>query len=453
MSPTRTFRFTVVRRIEDWLKGESVSRKVRVLLSSLEWSKEQIEAWRIQRLVALVTLSSRRSRGYKDLLQRSGVTVDRIRSLSDLPLLPVMERELLRGDGAEMFVDSGIDRTRLTVGVSSGSTGEPVRYYKDREAMSWGRAACLVGQVLAGIPLGAKKGVVWGNSTTVEKEWSRAGSRLKARAYGEIRIAACRLTTRAAMVEAIGCLEKCGAEAIYGYANAVWELAKIGEDCGRSGLIRYGVQTTAETLSAVARSDIENYFGRVFDAYGCGEILGIAFQCQRAMGYHVVSPNVIVERVPVSSTGLSRILVTDLTNFAMPLIRYDVGDLCATEEVGCECGCSWECIGPISGRTADSIETPSGGRILTPSVFGSSLLKSMPSMRQYQLIEHSLGRCELRVVLHRPGDAITLRLLERYITATFPSDMKVTVSEVNEIKTDRTGKHRLVIRRDNRISD
>jgi phenylacetate-CoA ligase len=100
------------------------------------------------------------------------------------------------------------------------------------------------------------------------------------------------------------------------------------------------------------------------------------------------------------------VVVTDLHNFAMPLIRYDINDY-ATLGGPCSCGRGLAVIQFVLGRVSNMLTLPFGKKIW-PSFhldFVDALGKSLPSFREAQLVQRTLGEIEVRVVATRPVTA------------------------------------------------
>ncbi len=121
----------------------------------------------------------------------------------------------------------------------------------------------------------------------------------------------------------------------------------------------------AEPLPADLRRSARELWGTgVIDAYACAEAGVLALQCPRHDHYHAQSELSIVEilrgdgsRCAPGETG--RVVVTDLANFGMPLIRYAPGDYAEAGEP-CDCGRGLPVITRIVGRSRDPAATPAG---------------------------------------------------------------------------------------------
>jgi phenylacetate-CoA ligase len=353
-------------------KGIPLGRSLRLLKRAWEWPPEEVREHQARRLRTLLNLAGERFPFYRKRLDAAGLDPSTLSSTRELRALRPLSRQDLQALYEEARGMAGRSRGSVA-GSSSGSTGTPIRYWKDPSTIAMGKASLLFGRMRSGWRIGARTANVWGNPRTVGRLWTRRSSRLNAWVMNEIRIPACELSTIQAVDEALGILAVKRPEFISGYANSLHILAQRALARGLPMRVRR-VFTTAETLLAPARECIERAFGPVTDMYGTGEINGIAFQCPDCGLYHTVDPHVLVEYESTEDSDLQSILVTDLDNRIMPLIRYRVGDL--VSKANCQgdspCGCSWGSFGSIRGRLSSVIEI--GGRLLNPiTYFGDSM--------------------------------------------------------------------------------
>jgi phenylacetate-CoA ligase len=141
----------------------------------------------------------------------------------------------------------------------------------------------------------------------------------------------------------------------------------------------------------------------LIDTYSCGEFGAIALQCPVHEHYHVQSESVYVELVRDDGTAcrageIGRVLVTSLHNFAMPLIRYELGDY-AMAGHACPCGRGLPVLARVAGRQRNMALDPTGRRYW-PSLPASLFLGVAP-IKQFQLVQHSAKRIEILYVLER----------------------------------------------------
>ncbi|MDQ4134135.1 MAG: phenylacetate--CoA ligase family protein [Actinomycetota bacterium] len=142
----------------------------------------------------------------------------------------------------------------------------------------------------------------------------------------------------------------------------------------------------------------------VVDTYSAQEVGYIALQCPKSDEYHVQAETVYVEVLdehdqPCPPGEVGRIVLSTLHNYAMPLLRYEIGDYA---EVGppCSCGRGLPVLRRILGRQRNMWVLPGGQRVWP--LFGSREWGHIDAIRQLQLVQHEVDRIEARIVGPRP---------------------------------------------------
>ncbi|MBS0274102.1 MAG: phenylacetate--CoA ligase family protein [Proteobacteria bacterium] len=163
--------------------------------------------------------------------------------------------------------------------------------------------------------------------------------------------------------------------------------------------------TIGETSSPDIRTRAEIAFGAdVSDMYSSQEAGNIALQCGQSDLYHVMAENLIVEIVDEHGVAAGegetgRVVLTDLNNFATPLIRYDIGDY-AESGPACSCGRGLPTLKRILGRERNLIRMPDGSRHWP--LVGFHKFREIAPILQYQMIQPDREHIELRIVAERP---------------------------------------------------
>jgi phenylacetate-CoA ligase len=423
-------------------------RRYRRSLPFLTASREDIEAHQMARLRDLLAHAGACVPYYRDLFRKERFEPSRMRTVRDLEILPPLRRRDLQGNRPNLLAE-GADTGKLARGSSSGSTGEPVVFFHDRDSSSEGVAAGWAGWHIGGWRPGARYFHLWGNPSSVAS-WSRWSSRLKYVALNWDRYPAHELTNRGALDLLFGRLGAFRPEFLGGYAHAISRLAfHAKESGGYPGPRLKGVFTTAEQLHPLQRSIIEDALGPVFDAYGCAEVNGIANQCAERSGYHVHAYHVILEIL--REDGLNKILLTDLGNRSFPLIRYQVGDLMAQDalEWGCPCGVTLPTLAGIQGRESDSIATEEGGALLVPSFLGGKIFEKIHGVRAHQVVLTREGVFAVKLVLDRDLAGEERRDLEAYLRSFLGArPWRIDILPDEGDLTYKAGKFRIFCRED-----
>jgi phenylacetate-CoA ligase len=159
---------------------------------------------------------------------------------------------------------------------------------------------------------------------------------------------------------------------------------------------------------------------------------------------HVFSEGLIVEYLPTEVPGEYELVITDLLNRAMPMIRYAIGDLGQRATIPCTSHRGLERLGRVSGRTADFLYRPDG----TP-VFGISLLDTyvihIPGIRQAQMVQNELRAIDVNVVPDSGYGPESERAIQAVITREFGPEVRARVAVVTALEQTARGKYRFSI--------
>jgi len=193
----------------------------------------------------------------------------------------------------------------------------------------------------------------------------------------------------------IDALSKYRVEAIDGYPSSIYALAKFILERGYKVPLK-AIMTSSETLAPEQKLVIETAFNCfVYDYYGMAERIAAVHTCEHG-SYHVVPEYSLVEFLKTSNLAEDHyeIVGTSLTNRAMPLIRYRIGDIAEVSHDKCSCGREYPVIRGIVGRTDDYVVTPSGrlvGRL-------DHIFKGAQNLIQAQIYQPERDRIILRIV-------------------------------------------------------
>jgi len=186
--------------------------------------------------------------------------------------------------------------------------------------------------------------------------------------------------------------------------NLVALLRTIRSKDGRLPALRQ-IRCIGEAVTEASRDYIaEHWRVPIIDLYSTSEVGYIGLQCPDAKGYHVQSEGVLVEILRDDGTSCrpgetGRVVVTTLHNFALPLIRYVVGDYAEAGDM-CECGRGLPVIRRILGRSRNLMKFPDGSTRWP--VFGIPKFLSLAPIRQFQFIQRSIDELEIRLAVERP---------------------------------------------------
>ena len=208
------------------------------------------------------------------------------------------------------------------------------------------------------------------------------------------------------------------------------------------------VTTISEILRPETRAACREAWGvPVFDMYSTREAGYIALQCPEHEHYHIQAEGTLVEVLnadgrPCTAGEVGQVVVTPLHNFAMPLIRYDVGDYAEVGEP-CPCGRGLPVLRRILGRRRNMLVMPSGEQrwpFLTSSENIRTLVATAP-IRQYQFVQKSAELIELRLAVERDLTPAEENGLRRWVREKFGHPFEVGITYHDEIPRTAAGKY------------
>ena len=363
----------------------------------------------------------------------------------ELQGLEPVAKHWLRAEPERFHSDRAVGRCERKT--TSGSTGHPLTVLKNRDALARERAATWRAYAWAGIPVAAPQGLLWGIPHS-------SSGRLRARALDVLANRKRLSMFGVSEGELAGFHRRLGRFRpwyLYGYVSALVEFVRFLSDTRRRlpTSVRCLI-TTSELLDETSRAFLEENTGlRVFNEYGCGEVGSIAHECEHGH-LHVMSDNLVLECLPAEGLpdGLGELVVTDLHNTAMPLIRYRLGDLGRLANAACPCGRPYPVLEKVVGRAYDTLVGRSGRKYHPESVLYvfEDLRKEGLSLPPFQAVQGAAGQLDIRfqtdiVALHEIA-----RLLEPRITKAFHGDLEAGFSAVAKLEREPSGKLRVVKR-------
>jgi phenylacetate-CoA ligase len=203
------------------------------------------------------------------------------------------------------------------------------------------------------------------------------------------------------------------------------------------------VLTFGEMLPEEFRDTLRAAWGvRVVDMYSAQEVGYLALQCPESERYHVQAEGVLMEVLdehgePCDPGKTGRVVVTDLHNFTMPFIRYDIGDF-ATVGAPCSCGRGLPVLDAIVGRVRNMLVLPDGQRRF-PRI-GATALASVAPIKQYQFVQTASDCIEARLVVARPLDSAAEARVTEVLHAKLGYPFRIVFRYGGSIARDPSGK-------------
>lgn len=365
--------------------------------------------------------------------------------IADLNKFPILEKQNIVSDYYELISSQSnfISSTKTT----GGSTGQAVSILKNPNALARERAATWRSYEWAGVSIGDRQARFWGTAINSHNKFKNnlidiIANRKRLSAFE---------VNRSSLERYLATLYKFKPDYLYGYVSMIHEFCEfLNEYQNRLPDSVKSIITTSEVLSLSQRKFIENTTGlKVYNEYGCGEVGSIAHECSCG-NMHIMSENLIVEIVDDNGEASEEghIIVTDLHNTAMPLIRYRVGDKGAISKNPCPCGRKLPILEKIHGRAYDFITLINGTKIhpeIIMYVFEELKDKNF-GIRQFQFIQSDIESFKILLVKDKNFSEDSIKHLSHKIKQLLGSKISLEFSFVNEIEREPSGKIRIIKR-------
>ena len=360
-----------------------------------------------------------------------------------LQRMPILTKDTIRAAGEQLTSSVG-DRSSWYENATGGSTGEPLKLIQDAEHRARIVAIQEVYSTWAGGGLGRPEVFIWGSERDIAEGSESFRNRFANAMLHRSLLNAFRLDSDS-MRRFLEVVRKGPPKLVLSYAQAGFEVARFAAAEGIDVPPQLGVITTAGMLYDHMREQIERAFGcRVFDRYGSREIGDMAGECGHGTGLHILPWCCYLEvldhdDVPVGPGVEGDIVVTGLTNRAMPLIRYRIGDRAVrTTDEPCPCGRKGPRLARVAGRTVDTFLTDAG--VLVAGGYFVQLLAYRPWVGTFQILQPAPDEVEYHVVARGEVPADDKREIVRGTRSALGDDCRVSFRFVDEIEPGPSGK-------------
>ena len=424
------------------LKGEIIGKYLSQYNRFQNLPTADIEKYQLKNLGSLLQHAYSKSAYYKEAFDAQGVHPSEINCLEDLAKLPY----LTKNDLVTRFNDIVTTGRSCLISekTTGGSTGQAVTLLKNADALARERAATWRSYAWAGIQIGDPQARFWGTPL-------HASQRVKYQLIDFIanrkRFSAFNINEQR-LEEFYQQLVHFRPAYLYGYVSVIELFARfIRQHNYELPASVKCVITTSEVLSDGARDEIRSSLKlAVYNEYGCGEVGSVAHECEHGE-MHVMEDNLILEITPDSKGSTAgEIVVTDLFNYATPLIRYRLGDYASILNKRCDCGRTLKVIGNIHGRAYDCIHTVDG-RVFHPEVMMyifEDIKGTVGGIGQFQVIQESLDSLCIKIVKADGYNAETENHIKNVIADKLHKSMTVRFEYIDHVEREKSGKLRLV---------
>ena len=430
------------------LKLDRNGREFEEILSFLQststWSSQQILQYKEESIFKIIEHAYNHCSYYRKKYDAAGVSPSSFTCLEDLEKFPILTKDEIRNHGLEMLADN-VRKRDVVKYHTSGTSGSALDFWNSKFNLRYYWSVCARGHLRFGVDPDDLSLNFTGKMIVPINQIDPPYWRYK-RAQNQYMMPMVHVTPEKvpSMVDFINSqpfVKIVGYPSITGsFAQYVNEL-----DLQISNPPKYYF-SGAEKVYDFQREQIEKAFPgiQIVEHYGFSENAGAASKCSCGkyhedfeLGHFELKDTLINGNLQTGS-----LLVTGFHNFAMPFIRYEVGDTLTFDSSPCSCGLHSQVIHEVNGRNEDYVITPEGLKVMRFDY----LFKDTHDIIEAQVIQRELGEIVLRLVVK---DTYSREVMERYLKEEVHSmispSIKVYFEYVDNIERTKSGKFKAVV--------
>jgi len=378
----------------------------------------------------------------KDVKVLDGNNID----LSKFEKIPILTKEIIRN---KKIISNDYKSRHWFFNSSGGSTGEPTRFIQDLNYSKWTDVAYTYyyKEMLGIDEINIKKILLWGSPRDLFK--GNIGLKAKTGNWlnNTLLLNSFKMTDLD-IEKYIKIINSYKPDLIRGYASSLFELCRFIENKNVKIYTPKIIISSAETLTSEMREKIESVFEtKLYDFYGSRETASMAGEC-RCGFMHIFEFNNYIEILdddnqPVKKNGQEgRIIVTNLHNYSMPFIRYEIGDMAKLGPNKCECGNILPTLERIYGRIEEQFIRKDGGIVIGyyfVHLMGVVLNKGF--IKKFQVIQEDYDKIRIKIIPWKNLPNFEKKNIEDKIRIQMGKDCKIIWEFVEDIPKTKSGKY------------
>jgi len=411
-----------------------------------QWlKKEDLEKLQNKLLRAIIKHAFSNVEFYNRKFKTAGIKPSDIQTVNDLHKIPLTYKTEIQNLSKQEVLAKTADEKRIIARRTGGSTGISLTVFFDEKAEKYDSTSWIRTYLANGVKLRDRFSLVVYPRSRSQKQQAYRRLGLLPKEY---------ISVFDDTETQIRKLQSIKPDIIQGYPSTLALIAnKVKKDC-----LKFKVKmvfTEAELLNKLMRQNISSGFDcDVYDLFATREFGLIAWECKEHSGYHINSDNLVLEFIRngenVTEGERGEIVCTSLTNYTMPLIRYNLGDIGIPLNQKCPCGRSLPLMKVMEGRANDLLVTPEG-RTISPLIFHPfpfQELGILSKIRQFRIVQEKIDEISIELVMTEDFDKKPhedFETAEKRIKEFFGEKMKVSFKIVEKLLRDPSGKLRTVI--------
>lgn len=434
-----------------WNTSErEVIKRYNKLKEFFELSKKDNEERQLSSLNKLLNHSLDNVPYYNELFTDLGLVKNgklTIKSFDQFGKIPFLTKDIIR-EKNDLLHSIDKDERKSFLNSTGGSTGEPINFLQDREFQISNHGNSLIVKSMRGVGPYDNSVILWGSERDTFEGDKPFIEKIKDFILNIVRLNTFTMNSKK-MTNYIDLLNRVQPSLIIAYVQSIYELSKFAKENKLKVKKQKAIHAAAGTVYDFMRTEIEEVFQcKVFNHYGSRDAGVIASECGAHDGLHVLMEHVLLEIIDKEGNSCKvgeegEIVITTLSNYSMPLIRYRIGDIGVLKSFEkCSCGRNYPKLEKVVGRVTDVFKSMNGS-IVGPEYFIHliGVVCNKGNIRMFQVIQEKLDEIILKIVQQGEVSQSQLEEIKIKIQIVMGSRCKVKFEMVEEIEKTKSGKY------------
>lgn len=386
---------------------------------------------------------------YRDLVRKNKIEITKDNVFEDLKKFPVLTKEIIRKNWQKLHTD--LSKIKYIINTSGGTTGEPIKLIQDKDYSLKTYSSTLVFDEIGGYSTGDKLIKLWGNEKEIyEQTKSLIHSKINPLLKNIYFQNSFRMSEKI-IQNYIDEINNIKPKVIIAYVQSIYEMAKFINRKNLRIHKPHSIITSAGVLTQEIKKVLESVFNcKIHNRYGSREVGLIACSCDKSEKLHINMFQQYIEILDKENTSLNEnekgnIIITNLANYSMPLIRYKIGDIGSLNLSKCLCNRGLIRLNNVHGRIVDVFKNEYGDII--DGEYFTHLFYLLENIKQFQVIQETINQINVNLVTYE-NNKITKKtehdIIEK-IKLVMGKNCNLTFNYLKEIETPSSGKFRYTI--------
>ena len=426
----------IILPISEFIFNIPITSELNKLEKSTKLSELEIENYQKEKLSKLLFHATKKSSYYKNL----NIDINSENPIESLKKFPLLTKNLVKSNTDFILTKP---KENLLKNGSSGSTGEQTIVYWSKKEQTINRATQLLWWKWAGYNIGDPL-----IQTGINPK--RLGLKKYKDLFFRTKYIQAFSHNKQEIVQVLKNLNQKTEYTFAGYASSLYVISQIAIENNIKIKIKTSISWGDKLFDHYKKSILETFGSKTYETYGSAE--GFMIAAQKDLDYlYIMSPNVFVEILDdnnneVEDGQLGNVIVTNLNGFAMPLIRYKIGDLAIKlprEKHIENRELKLPILQKIIGRDTDIVKTPSGNFMVVHSFTG--IFEHIPEIKQFCVVQNNISGIEILYIKDINFSVEILAEIKNTILNYIQEPFEINFEEVPEIKPTKSGKPQLIV--------